>query len=166
MSMSKEEQREYNRKYYLKNREKAKAEARANYYENRAQIRAKQREYREANKEQVRAVNQLWMQANKDRLQAYHSEYREHNKARKYVSNAQRRAQEKRATPAWADPFEMECVYKLRMAYQAIGLDVHVDHIVPLNGKTVCGLHTPDNLRIISAEENLRKNRYHWPDMP
>ena len=41
-----------------------------------------------------------------------------------------------------------------------------VDHIVPINHPLVCGLHTEDNLQIVTANYNHFKSNYFWPDMP
>jgi hypothetical protein len=64
-------------------------------------------------------------------------------------------------TPKWLNAghlFEIECIYRYRTALNAVGLDYHVDHIVPLRGKLVSGLHTPDNLQILPAKDNIQKS--------
>lgn len=66
--------------------------------------------------------------------------------------NAKRRAAKLRATPSWAD------LNAIRAIYAQCPKGYHVDHIVPLKGKNVCGLHIAANLQILSAQDNISKN--------
>jgi hypothetical protein len=71
----------------------------------------------------------------------------------------------KRATPPWLSPeqkSQIEFVYSHAKDCQIVTGEVyHVDHIVPLQGEAVCGLHVPWNLQVLPAEVNVRKsNRY------
>lgn len=65
---------------------------------------------------------------------------------------ASRKARVKQATPSWANLTE------IRDFYYNCPEGYHVDHILPLNGKDVSGLHTMENLQYLSATENLRKS--------
>lgn len=62
--------------------------------------------------------------------------------------------------PTWlndAEIFEMECVYKYCAGLRNVGLDYHVDHVVPLRGDNVSGLHVSWNLQVIPGHENMSK---------
>ncbi len=65
------------------------------------------------------------------------------------------------STPTWLDEDDfwwINEVYELAaLRTQATGIDWHVDHIVPLQGRKVCGLHVPWNLQVITASENSKK---------
>src|SRR6185436_7480545 len=70
------------------------------------------------------------------------------NQAHLNAANARREAAKLLATPAWADLGALEAIYRDadRMSRET-GIQHDVDHICPLQGKTVCGLHVAHNLQ-------------------
>lgn len=156
-----------------RSREKA-----ARYLANRDRERGKRKANREANPEAAAARHARWATANAQRLKAYQDAYRLANTARKaeYQTGKQaertaqenaRRALKLKASPAWANPAAIQGIYGAARTLQTIfGTPYHVDHIVPLQGPTVCGLHVENNLQILPAADNIKKGNRVWPDMP
>jgi hypothetical protein len=108
--------------------------------------------YREANREKTREAALKWQRKNLGRVAA---------------NNAARYAAKLRATPAWADLEKIAQIYiEAAELAKNNGVTYHVDHVIPLRSKIVCGLHCEANLRILDAGENRSKGNRHWPDMP
>lgn len=77
------------------------------------------------------------------------------------ADSAARRAGLEQATPKWCDRALVKAIYAKCVAVtEATGIRHEVDHIVPLKGARVCGLHIPINLQIITSSENRRKSNY------
>lgn len=73
----------------------------------------------------------------------------------------------RKATPGWTKgTMAMGDIRREINDRRARGEDATLDHIVPLKHKLVCGLHCPDNSRIIPEAANLLKGNKYWPDMP
>jgi len=69
--------------------------------------------------------------------------------------SAKKRAVKMRAMPKWANQERIKDIYK------NCPKGWHVDHIVPLQGKNVCGLHVENNLQYLTAKENCgKKNKF------
>lgn len=119
----------------------------ARYASNKARAAAQMKAYREKHAERLKALALKWAEANQAKIAA---------------RIARRRAAKLRATPAWANPAKIEeFYYTANMLGMHTGESYHVDHIVPLQSKRVCGLHWEGNLQILTANENMSKgNRF------
>lgn len=108
------------------------------------------------NCEKVKNITHFWKNKNRtsgingycsDCLSTYEHLYQ--------ARHAKKRAQKLKAMPSWAS------VSEIHSFYNNCPKGYHVDHIIPLQGKYVCGLHILNNLQYLPAYKNLIKNNYH-----
>lgn len=132
---------------------------------NKENIRAYVKEYEEKNAKEIAKRKQSYYFKNKEVINKRNSDYRKLNRAKSNTLTRKYQSDKIKRTPAWLTPHDHKVIEsKYAMAAWlsgVVGIDYHVDHIIPLRGKNVSGLHVPDNLRIIPAKDNLEKgNKY------
>ena len=115
---------------------------------------------REASKER----SALWRLNNPEKLKAQKhikQAYKQRNPHKVIAATAKRRAAKKHRTPHWLtneDHWMIEQIYDLAaLRTKVTGVSWHVDHIYPIQGDFVSGLHVPGNLRVVPWFENLSK---------
>jgi len=100
----------------------------------------------------------------KDCRRTSHRLYEETPKAKadKRIRNVLRSERSKNATPKWLTPEQKQQIVAtyehMRDCRAVTGEEYHVDHIVPLKGEHVCGLHVPWNLQVLPAYINIAKS--------
>lgn len=134
------------------------AQERARYATDKSAKVASIKLYYEKNRENILERNAKLYEAKADSIKAYAKKYRQENRDKVREWNGTRRAVLRNACPPWADRKAIAAVYReaLRLERET-GIPHHVDHIVPIFGRNVCGLHVAENLRAIPAVENLKK---------
>lgn len=138
------------RLYRLKNKDRLKKLQAAYYLENKDELDKKAAEYYKQNREKRRKAGRVHYEDNKALYLAY---------------SRTRKALLKNRMPCWLSRSEIKAIsdiyVKCKNVSERTGILHHVDHIVPLNGETVCGLHVPWNLQLLPALDNLRKSNKH-----
>lgn len=127
--------------------------------EYRAHIKAKVARSAARNRETQRAKYNRWRAANPGKAKEHAKRYRDANPGKILAWVATRKMRKMQATPPWARPSDFEPFYaEARRKSRETGIIHHVDHIIPIRGRKVCGLHVPWNLQVITGAENMSKH--------
>lgn len=150
-----EQERAKDNARYAGRRTEKRAYDRGYYAQNREHLQHKAIAYYAANTEKVRATVARYQAINREKLRPFYAA-----RARKYQTS------KVNATPHWSEVKAIREKYIEAKFLSDITGDVyHVDHIVPLQSKYVCGLHVVANLQILRRLENIVKSNRTWPDM-
>lgn len=145
------------------------------YEKNKEKINSMSKKRNSKNKIEKSSYDKTYRTENKDKLSRYYIENREKilNRQKNYQSKnkgkvnaliAKRKARKLKATPSWSETEKIKCIYEKAAELRSSGLDVHVDHVIPLQGRLVSGLHCFDNLQILSAYDNISKGNSYDPN--
>lgn len=163
----KDELKDYAKSRYVSNRSNEVAQRRRYYQDNKDKVRDIIKCYRDLNKEKIKADKAKYYQNNKVRLISNHKRYYEINKdnpnqiAKRMANLRKYQAAKLHRTPPWLTKEQLnsiELYYKTaKWVESVLGEPIHVDHVIPLQGKEVSGLHVPWNLQLLTARENIIK---------
>lgn len=157
----------YHKEYYLKNIDAIKEYKR----NNKDKIKAYSKEYWQRNKDdkefrkKENARTLAWYHTNfekiKEKKYFRDKEWRNKNKHIINSFTAKRRVVKLQRMPKWLteeQKKQIKAMYTLATSLnKSTGVQWHVDHIIPLQGKNVSGLHVPENLQVIQGSLNNRK---------
>ena len=105
---------------------------------------------------------QTWATKNRDRTKIAKDKWKQSHRDKHLEQSKTNKMIRAQRIPKWVDADERWLIneaYSLaRLRSKLFGFKWHVDHIIPLRNKSVCGLHTIMNLQVIPANDNLCKS--------
>jgi len=135
------------------------------YARNREYALSKTKDWRQQNLERKRDYRKAEYARNKDAAKLAAKEYRKAHPAKVNHWSRMKQCAKANRTPIWMtteDKWVISEIYELaKLRTQCTGINWQVDHIIPLRGKTVSGLHIPYNLQVIPEQMNKVKRNYY-----
>ena len=132
--------------WYARNAEKNIAYSREWQVANKERVSQNVKRYRSENAEKIAAGKRQWAADNRSRVRATCRQYE---------------AAKIKRTPAWLSADDKRAIVDV---YSSADANAHVDHVIPLQGELVSGLHVPSNLQVIPAKQNLSKSNHFDPN--
>lgn len=121
--------------------------------------KAYDKKYRLINKENIARRNRIYQETHREAIRAYNKKWHKSNPESSVLRKMKRKFSEGLATTLWYETDLIKQIYLKRDELSKLwGIQLHVDHVVPLQGKNVCGLHCWDNLQLLEADLNLSKH--------
>ena len=152
----------YHRKYQEKNRDKHLARGKKYHADNRDERLAAQKKYKAENRAKELARGKKYYEDNRAKIAARKKKYREKFPEKSAAITAKRRAAQLERIPAWSNDDDLKAIKKIyarcRRINKLTGIKHQVDHVIPLQGDSISGLHHSTNLAIIPAALNISKN--------
>lgn len=157
------------KRYREANKEKYYASAKRWAKENPGRVREGKRARYLARRDEILESKKDYYKENREEILAYKKAYGKVNRGKRNAIEAKRNAEKIKRTPDWLSKehlAEIEYFYWLaRDLYRTTGEKYHVDHIVPLQGEEISGLHVPWNLQVLPADLNIAKGNKYDPDI-
>lgn len=128
------------------------------FRKNRTKILQQSQTYYAVNIEVARAKRAMWRAMNKAYAKAYGAEYRKLNPGKELAKSRRCQLAKKNSVPLWITKAQVD---EMTRIYENCPEGYEVDHIVPIQGRNVKGLHVSWNLQYLTIAENRSKsNKY------
>lgn len=131
-----------------------------------ARQRTKQSKAYAKNPEKHKIKSKIYRTATEERIESARQKCREYKKKNpdvirelNFKHNAKDRAARLNRVPKWLSDDDLKMIREIYDEAREKGMQV--DHIIPLQGKNVSGLHVPSNLQLLTRSENASKRNFY-----